>query len=73
MGGRVEETGIEFRIFCSDTMLNYQISQNLKLLRYGKFDNLINTSNRGNCFKWVQNFDSKCNERKKQAKLIFMS
>ena len=69
----MEETEIEFRISYSDTMLNYQMSQNLKLLRYNKFNHLINTSNKGNCFKWVQNFDSKCNERKKQAKLIFMS
>ena len=27
-------------------MLNYQMSQNLKLLRYGKFNHLINTSNK---------------------------
>ena len=46
MGSRVKEIEIEFRIFCSNIMLNYQMSQNLKLLRYGKFNHLINTSNK---------------------------
>ena len=46
MGSKVKETKIEFRIFCSNIMLNYQMSQNLKLLRYGKFNHLINTSNK---------------------------
>jgi len=41
MGGRVEKTGIELRTSCSDTMLNYQLSQKLKLLGYGKFNHLI--------------------------------
>ena len=31
---------IEFRIFCFDTMLSYQLSQKLKLLGYGKFKHL---------------------------------
>ena len=46
MGSKVKETEIKFRIFCSNIMLNYQMSQNLKLLRYGKFNHLINTSNK---------------------------
>jgi len=46
MGGRVEETSIESRISCSDIMLNFRLSQKLKLLRYGKFNHLTNTSNK---------------------------
>ena len=46
MGSKVKETEIKFRIFCYNIMLNYQMSQNLKLLRYGKFNHLINTSNK---------------------------
>ena len=40
MGGRMEETGIELRTSCFDTMLNYRLSQKLKLLEYGKFNHL---------------------------------
>ena len=40
MGGRVEESGIELRVSCFDTMLNYQFSQKLKLLGYDKFYHL---------------------------------
>ena len=40
MGGKVEETGIDLRISCSDIMLNYQLSQKFKLLEYGKFNHL---------------------------------
>ena len=39
MGGRVK-IGIEFRIFCFDTMLNYWLSQKLKLLGNGEFNHL---------------------------------
>ena len=37
---------IELKISCSDTMLNYQLSQKLKLLGYSEFNHLINTFNR---------------------------
>ena len=39
MGGRIKPE-IELRIFCSDTMLNYQLSQKFKLLENGKFNHL---------------------------------
>ena len=39
MGGR-EKPGIELRISCSDTMLNYRLFQKLKLLRNGEFNHL---------------------------------
>ena len=39
MGGRVKP-GIELRISCSDTMLNYRLSQKLKLLGNGEFNHL---------------------------------
>ena len=39
MGRRVK-TGIKLRISCSDTMLNYRLSQKLKLLGYGEFNHL---------------------------------
>ena len=39
MGGRVK-LGIELRIPCSDTMLNYWLSQKLKLLGNGEFNHL---------------------------------
>ena len=45
MRGRVEETMIEPKISCSDIMLNYRLSQKFKLLGYGKFNHLTNTSN----------------------------
>ena len=35
------ETGIELSIFCSDTMIYYQFSQNLKLLGNSEFNHLI--------------------------------
>ena len=41
----MEETMIEFRISCLDIMLNYLLSQKFKLLGYGKFNHLTNTSN----------------------------
>ena len=41
----MEETMIELKISCFDTMLNYRLSQKLKLLEYGKFNHLTNTSN----------------------------
>jgi len=41
MGGKVEKTKIELMISCSDTMLNYRLSQKFKLLEYGKFNYLI--------------------------------
>ena len=40
MGGKVEEIEIELKTSYSDTMLNYQFSKKLKLLRYGKFNYL---------------------------------
>ena len=40
MGGRMEETGIELRTSYFDTMLNYRLSQKLKLLEYDKFNHL---------------------------------
>ena len=39
MGGRVKPR-IEFKISCSDTMLNYGLSQKLKLLGNGEFNHL---------------------------------
>ena len=39
MGGRVK-IGIEFRISCSDTMLNYQLSKKFKLLENCEFNHL---------------------------------
>ena len=42
MGGRVK-LGIELGISCSDTMLNYRMSQKLKLLGNGEF-NYLTTS-----------------------------
>ena len=39
MGGRVK-LEIELRISCSDTMLNYRLSQKLKLLGNGEFNHL---------------------------------
>ena len=39
MGGRVKP-GIDLRISYSDTMLNYQLSQKLKLLRNDEFNHL---------------------------------
>ena len=45
MKDRVEETIIELRISCPDIMLNYLLSQNFKLLGYGRFNHLTNTSN----------------------------
>lgn len=39
MGGRVN-TRIEFRVSCSDTMINYRLSQKLKLLRNDEFNHL---------------------------------
>ena len=39
MGGRVKP-GIELRISCSDIMLNYRLSQKLKLLGNGEFNYL---------------------------------
>ena len=41
----MEETMIELKISCFDTMLNYRLSQKFKLLGYGKFNHLTNTSN----------------------------
>ena len=41
----MEESGIKLRTSYSDTMLNYRLSQKLKLLEYGKFNHLTNTSN----------------------------
>ena len=35
------ETGIELSISCSDTMINYQFSQKLKLLGNSEFNHLI--------------------------------
>ena len=46
----MKETRIEFRILCSDTMLNYRLSQKIKLLRYEKFNHLTNTSNMNKSF-----------------------
>ena len=40
MGGRLEETEIELRTPCSDTILNYRLSQKFKLLGCGKFNHL---------------------------------
>ena len=40
MRDRVKEIWIEFMTSCSDTMLNYRLSQKLKLLGYGKFNQL---------------------------------
>ena len=40
MRGRVEETEIEFKTFCSDIMLNYGLLQKFKLLWYDKFNHL---------------------------------
>ena len=34
------KTGIELRISCFDTMLNYRLSQKLKLLGNGEFNHL---------------------------------
>ena len=45
MRGKVEKTMIKLMISCSNTMLNYQLSQKLKLLGYDKFNYLTNTSN----------------------------
>ena len=39
MGGRVKP-GIELKIFCSDTILNYQLSQKFKLLGNDEFNHL---------------------------------
>ena len=39
MRGRVK-LGIEFKISCSDTMLNYWLSQKVKLLENGEFNHL---------------------------------
>ena len=39
MGGRIKSE-IKLRIFCSDIMLNYQLSQKFKLLGNGKFNHL---------------------------------
>jgi hypothetical protein len=39
MGDRVE-TGFELGITCSDTVINYRLFQNLKLLRNGEFNYL---------------------------------
>ena len=39
MEGRVKP-GIDIRIFCSDTMLNYRLSQKLKLLENCEFNHL---------------------------------
>ena len=36
---------IELKISCFDTMLNYRLSQKVKLLGYGKFNHLTNISN----------------------------
>ena len=41
MGGRVKETGIELMTSYFDTMLNYRLSQKLKLLGNGEFNHLI--------------------------------
>jgi hypothetical protein len=35
------ETMFELRITCSDIMINYQLSQKLKLIRNGEFNHLI--------------------------------
>ena len=40
MRGKVKETLIELRTSRFDIMLNYQLFQKFKLLRYGKFNNL---------------------------------
>ena len=40
MRGRVKKTMIELRILCSDTMLNYGLSQKFKLLGYDKLNHL---------------------------------
>jgi hypothetical protein len=37
------ESRFELRTFGSDTMLNYHLSQKLKLIGRGKFNHLINT------------------------------
>ena len=42
----MEESRIEFGISFSDSMLNYQLSQKLELLGYGKFNHLSITSNK---------------------------
>ena len=36
----MEKTRIELRILCSDTMLNYRLSQKLKLSRNDEFNHL---------------------------------
>ena len=36
----MKTTGIELKISCSDTMLNYRLSRKLKLLRNGELNHL---------------------------------
>jgi hypothetical protein len=36
------ESGFEFGITCYDTMINYQLSQKLELLKNGEFNHLTN-------------------------------
>ena len=47
MGSRVK-LEIELRISCSDTMLDYRLSQKLKLLGNGEFNHLTISLTRGN-------------------------
>jgi hypothetical protein len=40
MGGELTKLKFDLRTFSSDTMLNHQLSQKLKLIRIGKFNHL---------------------------------
>jgi len=44
------ESRFELKTFGSDTILNYHLSQKLKLIGIGKFNHLINTLN---CLFWL--------------------
>ena len=50
------KTGIELRIFCSDTMLNCRLSKKLKLLRNGKFNPLTINLSCGNLCEWLDGY-----------------
>ena len=67
MGGRVK-TGIELRIFCSDTMLNYRLSQKFKLLGNSEFNHLtisLTCMRRPECLDGIRSWRKEANGDKK--------
>jgi hypothetical protein len=47
----MKESRLELRTFGSNTMLNYHLSQKLKLIGRDKFNHLINTLTIGNIYR----------------------